>query len=228
MKTNTLVFTLLSFVLMMIQGWAQEEEKEKDSLLQVFGTVMDSKGDPIAGALMLVDSVTSNISTNTLGQYTLKVPPKTTLISAYSKNYGVLDHPFSSEPRMDFQWNEENTRKLSKSKLKALGYATVNGSKGAPRDRSKDYTKYQNIYQMLMAEVPGVIANGNSIQLRGTAVSSINSGHAPLFIVDGTRTSSIEWINPVEVKSFRVIRDEGTSVYGVRGANGVVIIELKK
>ena len=91
-----------------------------------------------------------------------------------------------------------------------------------------DYTKYLDIYQMLVAEIPGVQVQGTTIRLRGNARSSINSGQEPLVIVDGTQSGSIEYIRPVDVKSLRVIRDEGASLYGARGANGVIVIETKR
>ena len=53
-------------------------------------------------------------------------------------------------------------------------------------------------------------------------------GTDPLFIVDGSAVSSIEWINPHDVKSIDVLKDAAaTSIYGSRGANGVIIINLK-
>jgi len=46
--------------------------------------------------------------------------------------------------------------------------------------------------------------------------------------VDGNAVSSIEWINPNDVKSIDILKDAGaTSIYGSRGANGVIIINLK-
>ena len=222
---KTIKHSCLAFFLILMGLRAQEKN---DSLQQVIGTVKDINGNPIQEALILIDSVNmGDIHTNDLGQFTVKIPHETKLISVYSKSYGILNQSYGGEDQIHFTWSE-NPIKISKSKLKAMGYAIRTPKNEGERARKTDYTKYQNIYQMLVAEVPGVVANGNTIQLRGTNVSSINSGVAPLFIVDGTPTSSIEFINPVEVKSFRVIRDEGASVYGVRGANGVVIIELKK
>lgn len=62
-----------------------------------------------------------------------------------------------------------------------------------------------------------------------TAISSvpIDASTDPLFVVDGTVVGSIDWINPLNVKSINVLKDASASIYGSRGANGVIIINLK-
>lgn len=59
-------------------------------------------------------------------------------------------------------------------------------------------------------------------------INSINSDTEPLIIVDGSPQSNIDWINPNDVRSIDVLKDAGsTAIYGSRGANGVIIINLK-
>jgi TonB-dependent SusC/RagA subfamily outer membrane receptor len=71
-----------------------------------------------------------------------------------------------------------------------------------------------------------VQVSGKSITIRGR--NSINSGGQPLIIVDGIMTSSLDNITPQMVKSIEVIKDASASIYGTRGANGVIIITLIK
>jgi TonB-dependent SusC/RagA subfamily outer membrane receptor len=63
--------------------------------------------------------------------------------------------------------------------------------------------------------------------LRGNAINSDYAGQDPLIIVDGAVVGSIEYIFPRDVASVRVIRDQDASIYGVRGANGVIVIKMK-
>ena len=87
-----------------------------------------------------------------------------------------------------------------------------------------------------LRRVPGVLVRGSgtsaSITIRG--ISSINSGLEPLFVINGQPISgglqSANRMIPVnDIKSIRVLKNPGeTGFYGVRGANGVVEIELKK
>ena len=78
---------------------------------------------------------------------------------------------------------------------------------------------------MIVGEVPGVIVSGTSIRIRGA--SSINASSEPLFIVDGAPTSSIGHISPRDVKSIDILKGSSAAIYGVRGANGVIVIKLK-
>ena len=64
-----------------------------------------------------------------------------------------------------------------------------------------------------------------SYQVRG--VNSINSSTEPLFVVDGVVVSSIDYINPLTVKSVEVLKDASASIYGSRGGCGVIIITTK-
>lgn len=85
---------------------------------------------------------------------------------------------------------------------------------------------YTNMYEYLRGKVAGVqIGPNNSITIRG--VNSINSSTEPLIIVDGAEVSSLDAINPNDVYSVDVLKDSSSSIYGVRGANGVILITTK-
>ena len=86
---------------------------------------------------------------------------------------------------------------------------------------------YSDIYEYIKGRVPGVVVRGTSISIRG--VNSINSGNDPLIIVDGVETGDISGIAPDSVESIEVLKDAAsTAIYGFRGANGVILISLKK
>ena len=84
---------------------------------------------------------------------------------------------------------------------------------------------YRNIYEMIQGKCPGVQVMGEKILIRG--ISSVNSSTDPLFVVDGQPTMDISNINPNDVKSISVLKDSAASIYGNRGANGVILITLK-
>ena len=86
--------------------------------------------------------------------------------------------------------------------------------------------QYNTIYEMIVGRCPGVVVRGTSVIIRG--VNSILGSTDPLFILDGTPIESIDSINPNDVKSIDVLKDaSATSIYGMRGANGVIIITTK-
>ena len=90
----------------------------------------------------------------------------------------------------------------------------------------KNAETYNNIYDYLRGRVPGVQVVGNSsIRIRGAGAP--NSNPEPLIIVDGVETSDISDLNPNDVASVEILKDGTAALYGMRGANGVIIIKTK-
>lgn len=111
-----------------------------------------------------------------------------------------------------------------------MGYGTVNKddltySVSSLKPEEKEISSYSNMYDYLRGRVPGVsVSPNNKIQIRGN--NSINASTEPLIIVDGTE-SDLSVINPRDVYSVDVLKDGSSSIYGVRGACGVIIITTK-
>lgn len=88
----------------------------------------------------------------------------------------------------------------------------------------KNSETYTNIYDYLRGRVPGVEIVGTSIRIRG--INTTGNTDA-LIILDGMEVSDISDVNPMDVKSVEVLKDAASTMYGMRGANGVVIIKTK-
>jgi len=95
---------------------------------------------------------------------------------------------------------------------------------------------HETIETLLNARTTGAIVHVNSdgslsVQIRGA--QSVNSGSQPLFVVDGIPVpvgpgGTIAGVNPYEIESIRVLKGPPeTTMYGVRGGNGVVVITTK-
>lgn len=89
---------------------------------------------------------------------------------------------------------------------------------------------YETIYDMLIGEVAGVRVdmtgtNSANVYIRGK--NSMNGSSQPLFIVDGTEVADISYLNPNDVDRIDVLKDSSAAIYGVRGANGVIVISTK-
>ena len=82
---------------------------------------------------------------------------------------------------------------------------------------------HSTIFQYIAARCPGVQVKGDKVVIRG--IGTILGSSDPLFVVDGMALDDISWINPKDVESIDVLKDG--SQYGVRGANGVIIITTK-
>ena len=88
----------------------------------------------------------------------------------------------------------------------------------------KNAETYTNIYDYLRGRVPGVEIVGTSIRIRG--INTTGNTDA-LIILDGMEVSDISDVNPADVKSVEILKDAASTIYGMRGANGVVIIKTK-
>ena len=124
----------------------------------------------------------------------------------------------------------------------ASGGANQGGSNPAPSGRSivtsedLERSPGQSVESVLMSKVPGIIVTRGqdgslAMQIRGA--SSFTSSTDPLFIVDGAPFAAgpggtLSGINPFDISSIEVLKDAAsTTMYGVRGANGVIVIKLK-
>ncbi len=114
---------------------------------------------------------------------------------------------------------------------------TVAGSVVTVKSDKVETTSSAAFDQALQGQVPGLTVLSNSgepsatatMTIRGT--NSINSGTAPLYILDGVAISSSDFnmINPADIESISVLKDaSSTSIYGARAANGVIVITSKR
>ena len=83
---------------------------------------------------------------------------------------------------------------------------------------------YSNMYDYLRGRVPGVmVTSDNRIIIRGIGTNSDKTD--PLILVDGVEVTDLSTLDPAYVKSVDVIKDGSSAIYGMQGANGVIIIK---
>ena len=95
----------------------------------------------------------------------------------------------------------------------------------------------KSIEEVLAGRIAGVQVGRDetgALTVRVRGGSSINGSNEPLYVIDGVTIQpglggSLAGINPNDIESIRVLRDAmATAAYGVRGANGVIVIKMKK
>lgn len=90
-----------------------------------------------------------------------------------------------------------------------------------------EYETYTDMYDYLRGKVAGVqIGTDNKIHIRG--INSIHSSTEPLILLDGVEISDLKLINPRDVYRIDVLKDASAAIYGMKGANGVILITTKK
>jgi TonB-dependent SusC/RagA subfamily outer membrane receptor len=101
-------------------------------------------------------------------------------------------------------------------------------------EKQLNQVRGSSVGQRIAGQAAGVrVSNDNSpggaprINIRG--ISSVFSGNNPLYIVDDVPMNNINLLNPEDIASVEILKDaSATALYGVRGANGVVLIKTKK
>lgn len=92
-----------------------------------------------------------------------------------------------------------------------------------------------NILTALQGRVPGIQVNsggtpgGNDSQITIRGLTTVNSGSAPLWVIDGVQTNTPSALNPEEIESIQVLKDGASAaIYGTSAANGVIVVTTKK
>jgi TonB-dependent SusC/RagA subfamily outer membrane receptor len=212
--------------------YAQKNNKK----ITITGYVVDGTQASVANAIIMIDGKKTDKITDEKGFYKIKVKAGTTKIGIFTFTNGILEESINGRSRINFTFegsvpDQVNNKVDPGEEAIDIGYGTIK-KKNATTSVSKidgtnpKYASYRNIYDMLRGEVPGVQVNGTSIRIQGA--SSLMLSTEPLFVVDGVTVSSIDGILPLMVKSIEVLKGSSASIYGSRGANGVILINLIK
>ena len=121
-----------------------------------------------------------------------------------------------------------SSRVASKGDAIQIGYGSqdrdkVTTSVSNVKVKKTDAQTYSDMYDYLRGRVAGVtVTSDKRIFIRGIGTNS--DATDPLILVDGVETTDLSGINPADVQSVDVIKDGSSAIYGMRGANGVIII----
>ncbi|MBU3681851.1 MAG: TonB-dependent receptor [Flavobacterium sp.] len=200
----------------------------------VGGTVKDADSGIGIPSVNVVSSTGKSASTDLNGKFMLKdLPAGSTLTFSY------LGYKESSVKVT--KTNESLTVSLksdvqSLEQVVVIGYGSqkkkdITGAVGLVDSKTIDKLKPIKIEQALTGTLAGVTvtsqsgAPGAGLDIRIRGVQS-NLDNSPLYIVDGN-ISDPSILNPSDIESITVLKDAQAAIYGVRGANGVVIIKTK-
>jgi TonB-linked SusC/RagA family outer membrane protein len=214
--------------------------------ITIRGHVTDSKGEPLIGANVHIKATPATAaSTNISGDFVLRVPANTTMLTVSYIGYVSLDIPITPSSGNLGQIPLANDAN-SLSEVVVVGYGVQNKRDITGATTSVDAAQLAeipatNISSQLEGKVAGldvVSASGGlgatpSIHLRGnrTIGAGVNdAADQPLLVVDGIPyTGSINDINPGDIKNVEILKDaSSTAIYGSRGANGVILITTNR
>lgn len=205
---------------------------------QISGIVKDVNGEPVIGANIVdKNEVTNGTITNVDGEFALTVSPDAVLVVSYI-GYDQQEVLVKNNTSLRIIL-EENTRLIDE--VIVIGYGSVKKTNltssvskitdDAIKDRP--VTTLSEAFQGQLAGVQAQATSGGipgeemTIRIRG--VNTVNGDSSPLYVIDGVPRDNMNGINPTDISSIQILKDaSATSIYGSRGANGVVLIETKQ
>jgi TonB-linked SusC/RagA family outer membrane protein len=232
-KARTALMTfVLSFLLISSDLLAQSRE--------VSGTVTSSDDNTtIPGASILIKGTTNGTTTDADGKFTLRVDDNAAILVISSIGYASQEISVGTQSVINFVLTPELE---TLAEIVVIGYGTqqrkdVTGAISSVNSTLIEKVPVTRVDQALQGRAAGVQVINNdaspggnmSVLIRGVG-SLAAGGNDPLYVIDGYPTSGgINNLNPNDIASIDVLKDaSATAVYGIRAANGVVIITTKK
>ena len=202
----------------------------------VVGTVTDN-GEPIIGASVVVKNAGKGVITDMDGNFKLDVPVGATIVISYV-GYDSKEIVYKGESTLKVELSED-VLQLQEVQVVAYGVTkkvTVTGAISSVGTEEILKSPVSSISNALTGKLPGLStvqqtgqpgADDATMYVRG--VGSLTEGlSSPLVLVDGVERS-FNQLDPNEIEDISILKDaSSTAVFGVRGANGVILVTTKR
>lgn len=209
---------------------------------QVTGKVTGkTTGEPLAGVSVLVGGAATGTTTDAQGNFTVSVPRRGSVVTfTYT---GMVNQEFTVNETRTLNVQLENASTGTLNEVVVVGYgqqrrSNVTGAIATVSARELVQTPVADMSTALQGRVPGIItkqgsgepgADAAAIYIRG--VSTFGGSNEPLYVVDGIVRDKRDFsqLDPNEIESVSVLKDASSAaIFGVKGANGVILVTTKR
>ncbi|WP_298072725.1 TonB-dependent receptor [uncultured Bacteroides sp.] len=224
------LFLTALFSVVAMSGYAQGKT--------VTGKIIDSTGEPVIGASVLVKGTTNGVISDIDGNFSIQGVANDATLQISFVGYKSQEISVAGKTRIDVTLSED-TEMLDE--VVVVGYGVqkktdVTGALTRVDSEALNTKPVSNAFEALQGKAAGVDITSNqrpgeigSIRIRGNR--SLTASNSPLYVVDGVPLSAggIETLNPRDIESIDILKDaSSTAIYGSRGANGVVLVTTKR
>ncbi len=202
--------------------------------MEITGTVTDESGETLVGVSVQITQKNLGVITNIDGKYTIAAE-KGDVLEFYYVGMTPKKITVGTEKIINATLTEDS--KLL-GEVVVIGYGTakkrdltgsivsIKGSEVSDKPSSNPLASLQGKVAGVQIVNTGRAGQDPEIRMRGT--NSIN-GYTPLYVVDGLLTNNINHLNSSDIESMEILKDASSlAIFGVRAANGVIIITTKK
>lgn len=222
------IFTLLFLACLSVAMYAEK---------QVNGVVVDANGDPVIGASIQAKGSTQGTISDYDGKFEMDVPESVKTLVVSFVGMATQEVAAGKNLRIVMTENSEVIQEVVVTGYGTVAKGAYAGSAQAVKAEDIEKKNPSDITKALAGEVAGVQVVTSSgqpgtvadIRIRG--IGSISASTAPLYVVDGIplEAGAVSSIDPSDIASTTILKDAtATSLYGSRGANGVILITTKK
>jgi len=237
MKYFHKAFTLL-LIILTVQVLAPRDltAGENSSLIQqtrrLTGKILDTRGNPLPGVTIVIKGTTVGTVSDDQGNFTLENVPDNSSVLVSFVGMVTQEIVVGDQTNITVTMADEN---IGLEEVVAVGYATqrratLTGSVASVRNDELVVTKNENVANMLTGKLPGVrVVQKSSAPGDYNTVIDIRGMGTPLFVVDGvTRDQGyFARMDPLEIENISVLKDGSAAIYGLRAANGVILVTTK-
>ena len=208
----------------------------QQSAKKIFGKVVDATGMPLIGVSVYQKGTTNGAVTDIDGNFVLEVPKGASIIVSYI-GFNTQELVINTNTNYEVVLTED-TQALDE--IVVVGYGTqkrvnLTGSVAVVKSEQLQNRVATNVTNLLAGHMPGVTviqssgqpgSDTGSLNVRG--IGTMNGGTSAMVIVDGVE-ASMSTVDPNDIDNISILKDASASaIYGVRAANGVILITTKK
>ena len=240
-KTLSLSFLLFCFFMMTASG-VQADTRQNAGSYKVTGVVKDNFGEFVIGASVVEKGTTNGVITGIDGSFSLQVSPNS-ILSISFVGYATQEFTINQDGMNLNVLLKEDTEMIEE--VVVVGYGVqkkenLTGSVSAVQFDELASMPVANTTNMLQGRLPGVVLTGNGaqaghdspeIRIRGVGTMGDADKNNPMVLIDGVESSIAQMADlPADdIASVSVLKDAASAaIYGVRAANGVILVTTKR
>jgi TonB-linked SusC/RagA family outer membrane protein len=205
--------------------------QQQQSKAGVSGVIVEPDGVPIPGASISEKGTSKGVLSGTDGKFALNNLSADAVLVVSYLGYNTQEITVGSQTYLTITLEE---RSLGLDEVVVVGYGTqrkvtLTGAVASIKSENIVTTKTTNIQNALSGKIAGV----QNISVEGepgqfTNIFQIRGMGTPLYVIDGVPRDNFVKLDPSEVESISILKDAAAAIYGVRAANGVVLVTTKK
>lgn len=201
----------------------------------VSGQVLDSRNEPLIGVSVFVDGTSQGTATNLDGRFDIRVKASSTITFKYIGFRPLSIKASELTANAKVQMTEDATKL---DDVVVVGYSTrkketLTGAVTNINNKEILTTTHSSLAQSIEGKMPGLQIRQNSGEPGDfNTMINIRGFGTPLYVIDGIPQDlggdDFQRLNPQDIESISIIKDASAAVYGLKAANGVVIVTTKK